>query len=68
LYGQGFDEGAVLRINDEPTQTRNEDPDHSQILFAKKAAKRIKPGKTAQLQVENPNGKRSNFLFATKPL
>ena len=68
LFGQGFAEGAVLRINDEPTQTRNEDPDHSQILFAKKAAKQIKPGKTVQLQIENPNGKRSNFLFLSKPL
>jgi hypothetical protein len=67
LFGQGFDEGAVLRINDQPTQTRNEDPDHSQILFAKKAAKRIKSGKTAQLQVENPNGRRSNFLFLSRP-
>jgi hypothetical protein len=67
LFGQGFDEGAVLRINDEPTKTRNEDPDHSQILFAKKAAKQIKAGKTVQLQVENPNGRRSNFLFLTKP-
>jgi len=57
----------VLRINDQPTQTRNEDPDHSQILFAKKAAKRIKSGKTAQLQVENPNGRRSNFLFLSRP-
>lgn len=68
LYGQGFGEGAVLRINDVPTTTRNDDPDHTQILFAKRAAKQIKPGKTAQLQVENPNGKRSNFLFLTKPL
>ncbi|MEK6324508.1 MAG: SBBP repeat-containing protein [Acidobacteriota bacterium] len=68
LLGQGFDEGAVLRINDVPTRTRNEDPDHTQILFAKKAAKQIKAGKTVQLQVENPNGRRSNFLFLTKPL
>jgi len=67
LFGQGFDEGAVLRINDVPTTTRNDDPDHTQILFAKKAAKQIKPGKTVQLQVENPNGRRSNLLFLTKP-
>lgn len=67
LYGQGFDEGAVLRINDVPTKTRNDDPDHTQILFAKKAAKKINAGQTAQLQIENANGKRSNFLFLTKP-
>lgn len=67
LYGQGFDAGAVLRVNDEPVKTRNDDPDPTQILFAKKAAKRIAAGETVQLQIENPNGKRSNFLFLTKP-
>lgn len=68
IYGQGFDAGAKLRVNDEPVKTRNDDPDGSQVLFAKKAAKRLAPGQTVQLQVENPNGKRSNFLFFTKPL
>jgi hypothetical protein len=67
LYGQGFDAGAKLRVNDEQVKTRNEDPDGSQVLFAKKAAKRIPGGNTVQLQVENPNGKRSNFFFLTKP-
>lgn len=67
LFGQNFAPGAVLRINDEPTKTRNDDPDPTQILFAKKAAKKISAGETVQLQIENPNGKRSNFLFLTKP-
>jgi hypothetical protein len=67
LYGQGFDAGAVLRVNDEPTKTRNDDPDPTQILFAKKAAKRIGAGETVQLQIENTSGKRSNLLFLTKP-
>lgn len=68
VYGQNFQVGAVLRVNDEATKTRNDDPDPSQVLFAKKAAKRIAPGQTVQLQVENPDGKRSNYLFFTKPL
>lgn len=68
IYGLGFDAGAKLRVNDEPVKTRNDDPDPSQVLFAKKAAKRLAPGQTVQLQVENPNGKRSNLLFFTKPL
>jgi beta-propeller repeat-containing protein len=67
LYGQGFDPGAKLRINDEQVKTRNEDPDPTQVLFAKKGARRIEPGQTVQLQVVNPNGKRSNFFFLTKP-
>jgi hypothetical protein len=68
VYGQGFAAGAVLRVNDEPTKTRNDDPDPTQVLFAKKAAKHIAPGQTVQLQVENTNGKRSNLLFLQKPL
>jgi beta-propeller repeat-containing protein len=68
VYGQGFQAGAVLRVNDEPTKTRNDDPDPAQVLFAKKAAKRIAPGDAVQLQVENPDGKRSNLLFFRKPL
>jgi len=67
LFGQNFDAGAVLRINDEPAKTRNGDPDPTQVLIAKKAAKAIAPGETAQLQIENPDGKRSNFLFLAKP-
>jgi len=67
VFGQGFDQGAVLLINDEATKTRNDDTAPDQILFAKKAAKRIASGQVVQLQVENPNGKRSNFLFFRKP-
>ena len=68
LLGHNFDTGAVLRVNDKPTKTRNGDPDPSQVLIAKKAAKGIAPGETVQLQIENPDGKLSNFLFLTKPL
>ena len=67
LFGQGFDAGAKLRVNDVQVKTRNEEPNPTQILFAKKAAKRIASGSTVQLQVRNANGKRSNFLFLTKP-
>jgi hypothetical protein len=67
LYGQGFASGAVLRVNDDPVKTRNDEPDPTQVLFAKKAAKRIGSGQTVQLQIENPNGQRSNLLFFTKP-
>ena len=67
LFGQGFDAGAKLRINDVQVKTRNEDPSPTQILFAKKGAKRIPAGSTVQLQVQNASGERSNFVFFTKP-
>jgi len=68
LYGQNFDDGAKLRVNDEQEKTRNGDPDPSEVLVAKKAGKHIKAGHTVQLQVVNANGKGSNLLFVTKPL
>jgi hypothetical protein len=67
LYGQNFDIGAVLRINDVVTKTRNDDPDPAQVLFAKKGAKQIPAGQVVQLQIENAGGKRSNLLFFSKP-
>ena len=67
VYGQGFDAGAKLRINDVPVKTRNEDPDPTQILFAKKAARRIAKGATVQLQIQNANGNKSDFFFFTRP-
>lgn len=67
LYGQNFQVGAVLRLNDEPERTANSDPDPSQVLVAKKAAKHIASGQTVQLQIENADGRRSNLLFLTKP-
>jgi len=67
VFGDNFDIGAVLLINDVAVKTRNEDPDPTQVLFAKKAAKQIASGQVVQLQVENPNGKRSDLLFLTKP-
>jgi hypothetical protein len=68
LYGQNFDDGAKLRVNDEQQKTRNGEPDPSEVLVAKKAGKRINAGQTVQLQVVNANGKGSNLLFVTKPL
>ena len=68
LYGQNFDDGAKLRVNDEQEKTRNGDPDPSEVLVAKKAGKHIKAGHTVQLQVVNANGKASNLLFVTRPL
>lgn len=68
INGQNFDNGAKLRINDEQTKTRNGDLDPSEVLIAKKGAKRIAPGQVVQLQVVNANGKKSNLIFISKPL
>lgn len=66
VFGQNFDVGAFVRLNDIGRGTNGgEDP--SQILTSKKAAKKTKPGRTVQIQVENGNGKRSNLFFFARP-
>ncbi|HMG37317.1 MAG TPA: SBBP repeat-containing protein [Blastocatellia bacterium] len=67
VFGQNFDSGAVIRVNDVPKGTKS-GSDATQILISKKGAKKIKPGRTAQVQVENSSGKRSNLFFVTRPM
>jgi len=66
VFGQNFDDGAAIRVNDVPKATRA-GSDATQILISKKGAKKIKPGRTAQIQVENASGKRSNLVFVSRP-
>jgi hypothetical protein len=67
VFGQNFDNGAFVRLNDRPRGTNGgEDP--TQILTSKKAAKKTKPGNVVQIQIENGNGKRSNLFFFFRPL
>jgi hypothetical protein len=66
VFGQNFSNEAHIRVNDVVKGTKNgEEP--SQILISKKGGKKIKPGKTVQVQVENANGRRSNVVFVTRP-
>ncbi len=66
VFGQNFDDGAFVRLNDvKRGGDGGEDP--TQILTSKKAAKKTKPGNTVQVQVENGHGKRSNLFFFTRP-
>jgi beta-propeller repeat-containing protein len=66
VFGQNFDNGAQVRVNDIPKATRN-GSDPTQILIAPRAGKKAKPGKTIQLQVENGDGKRSNIFLYHRP-
>lgn len=66
VLGQNFAVGAFIRLNDSPKET-NGGQDPTEILVSKKAGKKAKPGRTVQIQVENPDGKKSNLFFFTKP-
>ena len=66
VLGQNFGAGAFIRLNDSPKET-NGGLDPTEILTSKQAGKKAKPGRTVQIQVENPDGKRSNLFFFTRP-
>jgi acetyl esterase/lipase len=64
VSGEGFKDGAVILLNGVPQKTRNDGQDPRTRLIAKKAGKKIAPGQTVMLQVENPDGSRSEqFSF-----
>jgi hypothetical protein len=66
VFGQNFKSGSVIMVNEKPKSTHS-GIDPNQILISNKGAKKIRPGRTVQIQVQNPNGKLSNFFFFTGP-
>jgi hypothetical protein len=62
IFGEGFDEGAVVLLNGEKQKTANDSADPSTSLVAKKSGKKIKAGD--KLQVRNADGRLSQeFIF-----
>jgi hypothetical protein len=68
VSGQGFDDGADLFMNGEKQKKTNNDTESpSTKLIARKSGKKIMPGQTVMLVVENPDGARSPARFFTRP-
>jgi hypothetical protein len=62
VFGENFDPGAVILLNDEEQQTKHDSQNPETTLIGKKVGKKIKPGD--KLQVRNPNGTLSEeFTF-----
>ena len=62
LFGENFDDGAIILVNGVEQNTRNDRQNPKTMLIGKKAGKSIKAGD--QLRVRNPNGTMSaEFLF-----
>jgi hypothetical protein len=69
VSGQGFDAGADLFMNGEKQKkTKNDSESPTTKLIAKKSGKKIMPGQTVMLIVENPDGVRSPARFFTRPV
>lgn len=66
ITGMDFDPGASILLNGEKQKSRNDDLSPNSILIAKKAAKRIKAGKTVTLQVMNSDGTLSDEFSFTR--
>ena len=62
LFGENFDQGAVILVNGVEQKTRN-DKENPKMLIGKKAGRWITPGD--RVLVRNPNGSVSTeFIFA----
>jgi hypothetical protein len=66
VYGDNFQMGAVVLLNDIEQRTINLD-DFAHQLRCKKAGNRIAPGEKVTLKVRNPDGAVSAPFFYTRP-
>jgi hypothetical protein len=60
VLGEGFADGATVLINGQRVKTRNDGVSPTVVLIAKKARKKILRAQEITVQVENPNGEKSN--------
>jgi uncharacterized delta-60 repeat protein len=67
VMGRDFDDGAVILINGEMQQTKNDAANRSRVLISKKGGKKIKRGETATLQTRNSDGTLSPAFRFTRP-
>jgi photosystem II stability/assembly factor-like uncharacterized protein len=67
VTGANFDTGAVILLNGEKQKTTFTDITEQVVLVGKKLGKRIKPGETITLQVQNGSGLVSEPFAFTRP-
>jgi len=69
VTGSGFDNGAVITVNQQDQRTINDDASPTTKLIGKKLIKRagIGHGDTVSVQVRDSNGVLSNILQYTRP-
>ena len=62
IAGEGFDQGAVIMINDTDLQTQNDDATPSVLLISKRGGKQIGRGQTVSIRVRNADGRLSDVF------
>ena len=69
IDGKGFENGAALLLDGEKQKkTFNDEGNPASRLIARKSGKRIQPGQSVTLQVQNPDGTLSNQFGFTRPI
>jgi hypothetical protein len=56
VYGEGFDRGEVIAINNVDLETQNDSTTPAILLISKKGGKQIAPGQTVNVRVRDANG------------
>jgi hypothetical protein len=67
VVGQNFDSGATILENGTPQKTLPDPQNPATTLIGKKLFKRISPGATVTIQVQNADGSVSNSVNYTRP-
>src|SRR5262249_6475769 len=69
VTGSGFDNGAVITVNQQDQRTINDDASPTTKLIGKKLIKKagIRHGDTVSVQVRDSNGVLSNILKSPRP-
>jgi acetyl esterase/lipase len=67
VFGNKFEDGAVILLGGEPQKSKNDEQSPKTKLIAKKAGRKIEPGQTVMLQVKNPDGSLSEEFIFRRP-
>jgi hypothetical protein len=68
VSGEGFDQGAVIIVNNVDLETQNDAATPAVLLISKRGGKQIAPGQTVNIRVRDADGKLSEgFSFTRGP-
>ena len=67
VYGENFESGAKILLDEEKQKTANDEQNPTTLLIGRKAGKKIASGQTVILQVRNPDGRLSEPFSFTRP-
>lgn len=68
VFGDNFEDGAVIVLNGDEQRTRNDEENPKTTLIGKKAGRDITPGQTVTIQFKNPDGVVSLTYNFTRPV